>query len=125
MGGPAVVPTRELPFGYGFGGLPPALANDEVLRAYLAAPLTLYLGTADTLPDRHFDHTTTAMRQGPSRITRGRACFELARKLAADRQWRFNWRKVEIDGVGHSAARMFAGAQAGDALFGADKPIDR
>lgn len=38
-------PTKDQPFGYGFGGLPEALSNDAVLKAYLAAPLTLYLGT--------------------------------------------------------------------------------
>ena len=116
--GTDLFPTGELRFGYGFGGLPPALAGDAALRAYLAAPLTLYLGTGDTVADKDFDGTATAMRQGRSRLERGRACFEMARKLAADKQWPFGWRKVELPGVGHSASRMFAGAQVEDALFG-------
>ena len=116
--GSELFPTRDLPFAYGFGGLPESLAGDEALRAYLAAPLTLYLGLADTVQDREFDHSATAMRQGASRLERGRACFRLARELAAARGWPCNWRKVEIAGVGHSAGRMFAGAEAGAALFG-------
>ena len=115
--GSELFPSRELPFGYGFGGLPPELSSDAVLRAYLAAPLTLYLGTSDTVEDKDFDRSPAAMRQGSSRLERGRACFELARGLAASRHWTFNWRKVEIAGVGHSATRMFNGREVEEALF--------
>ena len=115
--GSDLFPTRDLPFGYGFGGLPPALGGDEALRAYLAAPLTLYLGTGDIVADKDFDRSPTAMRQGSCRLERGRACFEMARRLARERKWAFNWRKVEIPGVGHSATRMFNGREVADALF--------
>jgi pimeloyl-ACP methyl ester carboxylesterase len=116
--GSDLFPTRDLRFRYGFGGLPPALGGDDALRAYLAAPLTLYLGTSDTVQDKNLDRSPEAMKQGSSRIERGRACFELARKLAAEKNWAFNWRKVEISGVGHSSTRMFAGREVEDALFG-------
>jgi pimeloyl-ACP methyl ester carboxylesterase len=116
--GSELFPTRELPFGYGFGALPPALSSDAVLRAYLAAPLTLCLGTADTVADREFDRTPAAMRQGSSRLERGRACYAMARALAMAKSWPFNWRKVEIGGVAHSASRMFNGKEVEDALFG-------
>jgi poly(3-hydroxybutyrate) depolymerase len=46
--GSLLFPTRDARWGYGFGGLPSELSNDEALRAYLAAPLTLLLGTSDT-----------------------------------------------------------------------------
>ena len=111
-------PTLDLPFGYGFGKLPPELNNDEAMRAYLATPLTLYLGTGDKGATAHFDDSPTAMKQGASRVERGRACFEMARQLAARRKWAFNWRKIEKPGVGHSASRMFAAKEVGDALFG-------
>jgi dienelactone hydrolase len=45
--GSVLLPTTDVPFGYGFGGLPPELANDARLQRYLAAPLTLYLGTGE------------------------------------------------------------------------------
>ena len=115
--GTHLFPTRDLPFPYGFGGLPRHLGDDAAIRAYLAAPLTLYLGTGDTVQDKDFETSPVAMQQGSTRLERGRACFELARRIAAERQWPCNWRKVEVRGVGHSAGRMFAQPEDEDALF--------
>ncbi len=115
--GSHLFPSRDLPFGYGFGELPAELNSDEVLRTYLSAPLTLYLGVSDTIEDKNFDTSREAMKEGSSRIERGRACFEKARSLAIEKNWVFNWRKVEVSGVGHSASRMFAAEEVRDALF--------
>ena len=116
--GSELFPTRDQEFGYGFGGLPPGLSSDEVMRAYLAAPLTLYLGTGDVTPEHSFDASPAGMRQGPHRLGRGRACFEFAQALAKERGWAFNWRKVETPGIAHEAAFMFAAKEVEDALFG-------
>jgi poly(3-hydroxybutyrate) depolymerase len=116
--GSLLFPTRDQKFGYGFGGLPPELSSDEVMRRYLAAPLTLYLGTGDVTPEHSFDASPAGMVQGPHRLGRGRACFEFAQNLARERGWEFNWRKVETPGIAHEAALMFAAKEAGDALFG-------
>ena len=116
--GSHLFPDREQKFGYGFGGLPVELSNDEVRRRYLAAPLTIYLGTGDITPEHSFDASAEGMRQGPNRLERGRACFAAAQKLAKERGWAFNWRKVETPGIAHEGARMFAAKEAGDALFG-------
>jgi len=118
--GTLVFPTRDLAFPYGFGGLPEAVNSDDAIRAYLAAPLTLYLGTSDLVQDKNFERSAEAMKQGSTRLYRGRACFEMARKIAAEHHWPCNWHKVEITGVGHSATRMFAGKEVEDALFGAE-----
>jgi dienelactone hydrolase len=117
--GSELFPTHDQQFGYGFGGLPDELNNDDVLRRYLAAPLTLYLGTDDLYPRPSFDESPPAMKQGPHRLARGRGCFEFAQKLARERGWAFNWRKVETPGIGHDAAFMFAAKEVEDALFGA------
>lgn len=111
-------PGREQEFGYGFGGLPPALGSDDVIRRYLAARLTIYLGTGDTVADPNLDQSPAAMRQGPNRLERGRACFAAAEKTARERGWDFNWRKVETPGIGHEAAFMFAAREVEEALFG-------
>lgn len=116
--GSHLFPAREQTFGYGFGGLPDELSSDDVLRRYLAAPLTIYLGTDDIYPRPSFDDSPAAMNQGPHRLARGRACFEFAQNLAKQRGWAFNWRKVETPGIGHEAAFMFAAAEMRDALFG-------
>lgn len=119
--GSHLFPTRDAGYGYGFGGLPDGLADDGAIRRYLAAPLTLYLGTNDTDPDHpSMDRSPGAMAQGRSRYERGLACYAAARQLAAERGWAFNWRKVETSSVEHDAARMFAAPAAEDALFGTD-----
>lgn len=116
--GSHLFPVRNADFGYGFGGLPPELNNDEVLRRYLAAPITLYQGTGDTVADPNMDATPPAMQQGPNRLARGRAAFAAAQQLARARGWTCNWRLVETAGIGHDAAFMFAARESGDALFG-------
>jgi poly(3-hydroxybutyrate) depolymerase len=116
--GSQLFPSREHDFGYGFGGLPAELGSDEVMQRYLAAPLVLYQGTGDVLPGNSFDQSPAGMRQGPNRLARGRAAFEAAQKLAQERGWEFNWRKVETPDIGHEAAFMFAAREVEDALFG-------
>jgi len=116
--GSDLFPTKAQNFGYGFGGLPEALSNDEVLKAYLAAPLTLYLGTDDIRPEHNFDESAEGMVQGKSRLERGRNCYAFAKALAKKNGWAFNWRKVETPGIDHDAARMFAAKEVENALFG-------
>ena len=118
--GSHLFPDRVQQFGYGFGGLPDELSNDEVMKRYLAARLTIYLGTGDVTPEHSFDASAEGMKQGPNRLARGRACFAAAQKLAKERGWAFNWRKVETPDIDHDGARMFAAKEAGDALFGRD-----
>jgi pimeloyl-ACP methyl ester carboxylesterase len=116
--GSLLFPTRDLPYGFGFGGLPPEFGDDDALRRYLEAPLTLYLGEEDLVEGVHFDASPTAMRQGATRLARGRACFDAARRLAEARHWTFRWRKVEVPGIGHDARRMLDAPEMTDALFG-------
>lgn len=115
--GSHLFPTRDFPFPYGFGGLPESLSSDAAIQKYLTAPLTLFLGAADVLSE-NLDVSQTAMKQGPTRIARGRTCFEMAKELAAKKGWPFHWRKVEAEGVGHSSGKMFSHANCADALTG-------
>jgi poly(3-hydroxybutyrate) depolymerase len=114
--GTHLFPTRDLPFQFGFGNLPDELGGDEAIKRYLAAPLTLYLGTADT-GEANLDKTATAMKQGETRIERGRNCFRLAQQLARERGWPFNWSLVEAPGVGHDSRKMFGHDHVETALF--------
>jgi poly(3-hydroxybutyrate) depolymerase len=119
--GSVLLPTRDVPFGYGFGGLPKELAGDEQMRAYLAAPLTLFLGTGDDHPDEDFDQSKDAMQQGSGRHQRGLALWWTAKNLAAARGWPCNWRLVEAVGIEHDHEKMFAHANCEVALFGEAK----
>lgn len=114
--GSVLMPTRAAPFGYGFGGLPQELADDSRLQRYLAAPLVLYLGTADDAPDDNFDGSNEANAQGGGRHQRGLACYWTARTLAELRGWQFGWRLVEAPGVGHDHEKMFDHERCAEAL---------
>lgn len=115
--GTLIFPTRDVPFQFGFGQLPDGLSDEAWIKKYLAAPLTLYLGTADT-GLTNLDVTPQAMAQGSTRIERGRACFAMGQALAREQGWPFGWRLVEAEGIGHSSAAMFDHPQAEEALFG-------
>ena len=116
--GSHVFPTLELPFGYGFGELPRSLAGEERLRHYLAAPLTIYLGTADDHADQYFPSGPHAMAQGASRLERGRNCYRAAEELARQNGWAFGWQLVEAEGVAHDHEAMFDHPACERALFG-------
>lgn len=116
--GSVLMPDLQEPFGYGFGGLPEALAGESRLRTYLAAPLTLYLGTADDHPDEYFDDSEGAMVAGGGRHQRNLALYWTAKTLAKERGWEFGWRLVEATGVAHDHEAMFSHPQCEVALFG-------
>jgi len=111
-----VWPSREERFPFGFGGLPEKMAGDAALRHYLAQPVTLLLGTADTKRGADLNVSAGAERQGSNRLERGHNAFRAAQQLAKQRGWTFNWKLVEVPEVGHSARRMFASAEAQAAL---------
>jgi hypothetical protein len=107
-----VVPALDVQVPYGFGGLP---QGEAALRRYLAAPVTVLLGGADT-GSHDLAGNAEAVAQGPTRLARGQATFLRAQAAARQLGAPFNWRLAIVPGVGHSAARMFGSAQALDAL---------
>ncbi|MCW1916082.1 alpha/beta hydrolase [Luteolibacter sp. GHJ8] len=115
--GSLIFPDRDQAYPYGFGGLPDELASDTALRRYLAAPLTLYLGTGDVgLKD--LSTGKRAMRQGPTRIERGRNCHEEARQLAETKAWALSWKRVEAEGLDHGSRPMWEHANCRLAILG-------
>ena len=114
--GSLLFPTEEAPFPYGFGELPKELGGADALKRYLAQPITLYLGTADTVQDKNFPKGPLASKQGDSRYERGKNAYKAAKKLADEKKWELNWKVVEAEGVGHVAAEMFKNEKCLDAL---------
>ncbi len=114
--GAHIFPTRDADFPYGFGKLPDELGGDAALKRFLAQPLTLFQGTADTGAS-NLDQSAPAMRQGATRIERGRENFRRAQELAQAKGWEFNWVLVEAPGIAHDSAKMFSHANVEKALF--------
>jgi dienelactone hydrolase len=110
-----VFPTLETAAPFGFGGVYPRGQAEAELRRYLATPVTIFLGEDDT-GDENLSDTPEAQRQGETRLERGRNAFAAGRALAQQRGWPFNWRLVELPGVGHSARKMFSAPETLEAL---------
>lgn len=100
---------------FGLGGVYQSATSETQLRRYLRAPLTIFLGNED-IGDEDRNDSSAARAQGETRYDRGLNAFRTARMLAQSRSWAFNWRLIELPGVGHSAAKMFSSAEALDAL---------
>jgi alpha-beta hydrolase superfamily lysophospholipase len=109
-------PTREVRFPDGYGALHGPWSGDEALRGYLAQPITLLLGTADVKQDADLTVRETAAIQGANRYERGHNAYRAAQSLAQARGWAFNWKVIDVPGVGHSARRMFGSAEAAAAF---------
>jgi hypothetical protein len=90
---------------YGIGGVFSKNGALAHLRAYLALPLTIYLGEQDR-GDKNLVINAAASRQGSNRLERGQFAFQLGMKSAEERGWQFNWRLVIASGVGHSSKNM-------------------
>ena len=102
-------PRTDWDWPYGFGQLPAEFRREENLRRFLSAPLTVYLGQADTNNTSeagNFDASPEANREGANRLERGRNFFESGKKLAGEKKWTFGWKKTEVPGIGHEGKLM-------------------
>jgi dienelactone hydrolase len=113
--GSYVFPSLAIAAPYGLGKVYAGADGEAELKRYLAQPLTIYLGEGDIREDDR-DDSPDALAQGASRHQRGVNAFKAGKTLAQARGWPFNWRLVELPGVGHSAKKMFAAPQASAAL---------
>ena len=102
-------PRTDWDWPYGFGRLPAEMGGEKNLRRFLATPLTVLLGQADTNNSTeagNFPATPEANQQGTNRLERGRSFFEFGHRLAQEKGWEFGWEKVEIPGIGHDGDLM-------------------
>lgn len=102
-----VLPDTSTAKPFGFGGV----ANAEAaIRAYLALPILVLLGGADT-GSHNLTMTKEAVAQGSNRLTRGHNTFDMAKAVAQKHGWAFGWTLVEVPGVGHDSTKMFSAPQ--------------
>lgn len=108
---------EAVPYGFAVPGRPQEPLPDarERLMAYLAQPVTIYLGSRDT-GSRRLNQESGARQQGDNRFERGLNVFNEARSVAARRGWAFNWQLVVADGIGHSSRGMLTGPAAIQAI---------
>jgi poly(3-hydroxybutyrate) depolymerase len=98
------MPDPSIDYPYGLRG---SQIQASALRAFLAMPVTVLLGDADTLTrQENLRQSPEAYAQGPHRFARGHAFFESARKAAATLDVPFNWQRVTVPGADHDNAKM-------------------
>ena len=114
--GTHLFPTRTADFPFGFAGLPDELQTDERLKAYLAQPLTIYLGTQDIERDEYLDVTAPAELQGKTRFERGQNAYFAGKKIANERRWPFGWKLVIAPDIEHDHTKMFNHTRCAEAL---------
>lgn len=110
------LPTVNAEFPYGFGGLPAEIQTEEMFKAYLAQPVTIYVGSKDIIRDEYFDDSEKADAQGRTRFERGQNAYNFARKLAIEKNWTFRWKLVIAEGIEHDHEKMFNHADCAKAL---------
>jgi pimeloyl-ACP methyl ester carboxylesterase len=104
----------KAPFGLG-GVYSPKMAEAQ-LKRYLQTPVTIFLGQED-VGEEELSESPAARAQGENRYDRGLNAYRSAQALAQSRGWPFNWRLIELAGVGHNTVKMFSSANAVDALL--------
>ena len=77
--------------------------------------MTIFLDEED-VGDEQLSNVPAALAQGAKRYDPGLNAFLTAQALAKSRGWPFNWRLVEVPGVGHDPRKMFNSPQALEAL---------
>jgi pimeloyl-ACP methyl ester carboxylesterase len=113
---------------YGLQALPAYVSQTESAQAptaealesaYLARDVTILLGGADNDPHHPaLDRSCAAMAQGPNRLERG---WAYARYMESRHATSLKHLTVEVPGVGHDPAGIFASAPGQIALFGTDR----
>jgi hypothetical protein len=110
-----VAPWLDEPAPFGFKDIFAPTEAVAHLQAYLALPITIYLGQRD-VDSQNLIVSEAAMRQGVNRLARGRSIYKAGLDVARQHAWAFNWRLVEAPGVGHSSRAMLEADQCCEAL---------
>ena len=108
------MPSLAVAARYGFGGVPD---GEAALRRYLAAHVSVRLGSAD-IGSHELERSPQANSRGLNRFQRGQAAFHDAEAVAQQHGWAFNWALAVIPNVGHQGRLMLQS----DAAFAALRP---
>ncbi len=121
-----VLPSLTEDGPYGFDGLGTDAEERQMLKEYLALPMTILLGSEDDDPnDSDLATGSAAMRQGANRLERGIKTFEMGQEVAEENGWEFNWTLVIAEGVGHSGSDMLRAPEMIEALHPRGVPANR
>jgi pimeloyl-ACP methyl ester carboxylesterase len=100
------LPTLDLPYPDGFGGI--GLTQDDVVR-FLGYPLVIFSGDRDIDGSaENFPKHPAAMAQGPNRFARAEFYLARGQAEAARLGVPCRWTRIVVPGVAHEGMRMAA-----------------
>jgi hypothetical protein len=87
--------------------------DDEHLARWFQYPMHIFAGDQDIAEDDpNLPSQPEALAQGPSRYARAKLVFDYAKRQAELLELAFNWKLVDVAGVGHDGAAMSRAAAA-------------
>lgn len=97
-------------FGFPYSVKDVNVITREHLAAYFARDMIVHVGKLDTASSRavdsYFPDDPGSMAEGKCRFERGHFFYNRAKRVADSLGVPFNWRIVEVPGVGHNSSRM-------------------
>ncbi len=104
------LPDLGRDFPEGMGGI---CLDDEHLAQWFQYPMHIFAGDQDIAEDDpNLPSQPEALAQGPSRYARAKFVFDYAKRQAELLELAFNWKLVDVAGVGHDGAAMSRAAAA-------------
>jgi hypothetical protein len=98
-------------YGWPFSVMNTPFGTRENLKTFFAKNLIIQSGTADTITDSDdLLRTGGAMAQGVTRVERAHNFFNTSKQKAENMGLPFNWRIVDVEGIGHWSLGMIHGA---------------
>jgi poly(3-hydroxybutyrate) depolymerase len=98
-------------YGWAFSVKNTPFGTEEYLKAFFAKNMIILSGTADTLSDTdNFLRTGGAMAQGGTRVERAYNFYNASKQVAKEIGLPFNWKIVDVEGIGHHSVGMIHGA---------------
>lgn len=93
---------------YSIHGTP--FAERDILEKFFSRKLIVQLGNLDTeISGAHVPTDEAALAQGAHRFERGRNFYKESRALAKEMGVAFDWKKIEVEGIGHAGRGMTYG----------------
>lgn len=97
------LPDGEKNYPYGLSGAPKL---QHRLNRSLQRPLVIFLGSDDTPDQGGFRTRPEAMKQGESRLQRGKHFFDFAQQVASRKGVPLGWQLKYAEGIGHNYRDM-------------------
>lgn len=105
-----IVDAKGVAHGWPYSVKDTPMASDESLKQFLDKKLIIQIGVADSVKmGKNVPTNPAAIAQGEVRYERAWNFYNASKALAKEKGYKFNWKIVPVDGVGHASIGMIHG----------------